>query len=349
LTPSDNLVAQTVNRLLADRCTADALERAEAEGWCAPVWDGLVVAGFSHISLPEKSGGSGGTLSDAAEVLKALGRYTASVPFAETALLGGWALAQAGLPLPDGPITVVPDLLHVQADRITGCSRVAWAARARHIVAIVEAPDGLSVALIECSDIGIEPGSNLAGEARETVTFDVPLANTVQVAAPAGVDGLSLRQRGALSRVLLMAGAAEAMSELTVNYTHERHQFGQPIARFQAVQEHLVTVAQCAAQLSVAADLALKALERGPAELEIAAAKVIADDAAVSGTRAAHQAHGAMGMTREYPLHRLSRALWSWRHEYGHARSWSRQLGDLAFEAGADGLFPLITGSRNQS
>ena len=344
MSPTDGLVAQTVDRLLTDSCTPEALERAEAEGWCAPVWDRLVTADFTHISLPEESGGSGGSLGDAADVLKALGRYAASVPFAETAMLGGWLLARAGMTLPSGPITVAPELLRLQADRIAGRTRLAWGARAQAIVALVDTTDGLIVTLIDPSDVTIEPGSNLAGEARETVGFDVALTATIH-AAPVGVDIGSLRRRGALSRVLLMAGAAEAMSDLTVRYTHERQQFGQPIARFQAVQQHLVTVAQCAAQLSVAADLAVRALERGPAELEIAAAKVIADEVAVVGTRAAHQAHGAMGVTREYPLHRLSRALWSWRHEYGHARSWSRRLGDLAFAAGADGLFPLVTGS----
>jgi acyl-CoA dehydrogenase len=343
VSPTDSLVAQTVDRLLADRCTPASLDEAEAEGWCAPVWDGLVTAGFSHIGLPEESGGSGGSLVDAAQVLKVLGRYAAPVPFAETALLGGWLLAGAGLPLPDGPIGVAPEALSVHRDRIVGRTRVAWATRAHTIVAIIDNSDGPMVVMVNPSDVGIEPGSNLAGEPRETVTFDVPLAELVYAPAPAGVTMESLRRRGALSRVLLMAGAAEAMTRLTVDYAHERHQFGQPIARFQAVQQHLVTVAQCAAQLSVAADLAVRALERGPGGLEIAAAKVIADDAAVAGTRAAHQAHGAMGMTREYPLHRLSRALWSWRHEYGHARSWSRQLGRLAVETGADVLYPLIT------
>lgn len=343
-TVPDSLVAQTVDRLLADCCTPEALERAEEEGWSAPAWNRLVAAGFIHISLPEESGGSGGSLADAAHVLKALGRHAVSVPFAETALLGGWLLAMTGLPLPDGPLAVSPSLLHLRKDRIAGHARVAWAGRACAIAALVDTPDGPVVTLIDPSDVHIEAGSNLAGEAREAVEFDVPFAKTLQ-AAPTSVDIGSLLRRGALSRVLLMAGAAEAMRDLTVRYTHERHQFGQPIARFQAVQQHLVTAAQCAAQLSVAADLAVGALERGTAELEIAAAKVIADDAAVAGTRAAHQAHGAMGVTREYPLHRLSRALWSWRHEYGHARSWSRQLGELAIAAGADGLFPLVTSS----
>jgi acyl-CoA dehydrogenase len=341
----DSLVAQTTDRLLADCCTPEALERAQAEGWCAPVWDRLATAGFTHVSLPEESGGSGGSLADAAQVLEALGRSAASVPFSETALLGGWLLTRAGLSLPDGPLAVVPEVLSLRAGRIVGRTRVAWASRAAAITALVDTPDGPIVAAIDPSDVRIEPGSNLAGEARETVAFDVPLTGAAHSPAPAGVDIASMRRRGALSRVLLMAGATEAMRDLTVGYAHERHQFGQPIARFQAVQQHLVTVAQCAAQLSVAADLAVRALERGPAELEIAAAKIIADEAAVTGTRAAHQAHGAIGMTREYPLHRLSRALWSWRHEYGHARSWSRELGALAVEAGPDALFSLVTGS----
>ena len=96
MSPADSLVAQTMDRLLADSCTPEALERAESEGWCAPVWDRLMAADFTHISLPEASGGSGGSLGDAADVLKALGRFAASVPFAETALLGGWLLATAG-------------------------------------------------------------------------------------------------------------------------------------------------------------------------------------------------------------------------------------------------------------
>jgi acyl-CoA dehydrogenase len=340
---SAGLLVETVDRLLAERCTPEALELAEAEGWCGPAWDGLVEAGFTRIALPETVGGSGGSLSDAADVLRVVGRWAAPVPLAETAFLGGWLLARAGLALPDGPLTVVPDDLALTAGQIAGTARVAWAGRSSAIVALVSGPDGALVVQIDPAEADISPGFNMAGESRETVRFEVPLERTRWAPAPTGVDAASLRRRGALSRILLMAGAVEAMSQLTIEYTRGRHQFGQPIARFQAVQQHLVVAAEGAAALSMAADLAIRALERGPAELEIAAAKIIADEVAVAATRAAHQAHGAMGLTQEYPLHRLTRALWSWRHEYDHARNWNRQLGALALGAGADGLFPLIT------
>ena len=141
-----------------------------------------------------------------------------------------------------------------------------------------------------------------------------------------------------------MAGALERMSEMTVAYTGERRQFGRPVSRFQAVQQHLVTGAQQSALVSMAAHVAGREAERGAASFEIAAAKLLADQAAGIATRAAHQAHGAMGMTQEYPLHQFSRRLWAWRNEYGNEIFWSTRLGQAAVAAGADALYPLITG-----
>jgi acyl-CoA dehydrogenase len=47
------------------------------------------------------------------------------------------------------------------------------------------------------------------------------------------------------------------------------------------------------------------------AAFQVAAAKSIAADAATIATAAAHQAHGAMGVTQEYPLHTVTRRLWA--------------------------------------
>jgi acyl-CoA dehydrogenase len=142
----------------------------------------------------------------------------------------------------------------------------------------------------------------------------------------------------------MMAGALERMSELTLEYTSERRQFGMPVASFQAVQSHLVHGAQEAAIVSIAARAAVRAAERGAAGFEIAAAKVLANRAATTATSAAHQAHGAIGMTQEYALHHLSRRLWAWREEYGTERFWSEQLGEAIERAGAEDLYSLIAG-----
>jgi acyl-CoA dehydrogenase len=141
-----------------------------------------------------------------------------------------------------------------------------------------------------------------------------------------------------------MAGALEGVRTMTVRYTSEREQFGRAIARFQAVQQHLVHIAQQAAILTMAADLATAQAERGDASMEIWAAKTLAGEAARIATRAAHQAHGAMGMTQEYPLHQLTRRLWSWSAEYAGGSQWAQRLGALVVRRGANELYPLITG-----
>ena len=138
-----------------------------------------------------------------------------------------------------------------------------------------------------------------------------------------------------------MAGALLAMSDLTVEYTSERRQFGQAVGRFQAVQAHLVRCAEEAALVDLAVQVAAREADRGYARFEIASVKLLADDVARIATRAAHQAHGAIGMTQEYALHHLSRRLWSWRAEYGD-RTWPERLGRAVIDRGPDAMYRVI-------
>lgn len=338
---TDALLLEVADRVFADTCTHEAIQAAERDGWAPAVWARVAEVGLHRVALEE-----GGTLGDALAVLRAAGRHAAPVPLAETGLLAGWLLTGAGLPVGDGPLTVAPgrpeDRLELEGDRLRGVAhRVPWARTAERVAVLVASGDRWVVASAPAASLTVEAHANLAGEPRDTVRFAG--AADVAPAAP-GVDADALRCRGALTRVMLMAGALERMSALTVGYTSERVQFGRPVARFQAVQKHLVDGAQDAVLVGAAADAAARAAERGEARFEIAAAKLLANQAAFSATRAAHQAHGAMGMTREYPLHHLSRRLWAWRSEYGDERFWSARLGAAVARGGADRLYPAIAG-----
>lgn len=347
---ADALLDETVDRLLRDVSTQAETERAEGDGgWSAPTWSALAAAGFHLVGIDEARGGSGGTLADAGALVRAVGAHAASVPLAETAMLGGWLLAEAGLSLPDGPVSAAPTI----GGRLTDAglelaAPVAWARHAERIVVVSTGGEHVSgpprpgvVVSVRPDQVTISPGANLAGEARDRVT--VTGARDDWETAPLPVDAARrLRLRGSLSRSLLAAGALSAVARLTIEYTHERHQFGQPVARFQAVQQHLVTVAQCAATAEMAAAVALRAVAAGGGDDEVAAARVVVDEAIGNGTRAAHQAHGAMGVTREYRLHQLTRRLWSWRHEWGTTREWRRRLGRSVVARGADDLFTVV-------
>ena len=344
----DPLLSDTATRVFADTSTFAAVEQAETDGWAPAIWDAVAETGLAWVSVPESAGGSGGSLADAVEVLRIAGRHAVPLPLAETGVLGGWLLAGAGLDIPDHAVSVVPGLPRddVRLDRgaLTGTAhRVPWARAVGTIVLLAEDAGRAVVVAADANDVRVHAAVNLAGEPRETVGFDgvVPLA-VAPVAR--GLDGNALRQRGALARTAVMAGALERLEELTLEYTATRRQFGKPVGTFQAVQAHLVHGAQESVLVSVALAAAVRATEAGPARFEVAAAKLLADQAATTATRHAHQAHGAMGMTREYPLHHLTRRLWAWRSEYGDERAWSRTLGDWIVAAGPDALYPVIAG-----
>ncbi len=354
----DDLLLDSAENLFASTCSFDAVQAAEESSWAEGVWNAVAEAGFAWIGLPESAGGSGGSLLDICEVLRIAGAHAAPIPLAETAMLGGWLLTKAGLPLPDGPVSVIPG---TPADTLVASPtddggvvldgsvhRVPWVNQSDQIAALVSVegdPDGQQrVLAIELGQTLVEPFTNLAGEQRETMHFAATPVPADRVATVSGPVAEELRLRGALSRTMLMAGALGAMSQLTVDYTEQRQQFGKPVGRFQAVQQHLVWGAQDAAIAKMTAQVAAARASDDvlAAGFEIAAARTVAEESAGTATRWAHQAHGAMGMTQEYALHHLSRRLWAWRHEYATPGEWAAMVGRMAEQSGADGLYPLI-------
>lgn len=347
------MLAEAATALFGDLCTPDVVVAAEVDGWCEPLWAALSGAGFPLVSVPEAAGGVGGDVADACALLEVAGRFAAPVPLAETGLLAGWALATAGLSIPEGPATVSvgrpDDVVELSGGpgswRLRGhLHRVPWGGRCERVVVLVVRDNEPLVLSVPTADATVRPGRNLAGEPRDALVLDgIALDDDAVAAAPAGVDAEQLRLRGALSRAALISGALARVSELTVRYTNERHQFGRPVARFQAVQAHLVHIAEQAQLAGIAMTVASLNAGSTPSFFDVAAAKITASEAATTASAAAHQAHGAIGMTKEYELGQLSRRLWSWRDEFGSEAYWSGELGRSLAAAGADELWPRIS------
>ncbi|OBB87746.1 acyl-CoA dehydrogenase family protein [Mycobacterium sp. 852002-30065_SCH5024008] len=320
-------------------------DEAEATGWALQLWEALQQSGFSDVPIPEELGGAGGDVADAVQLLRAAGAHAAPVPLAEAGLVGGWLLSSAGLALPQGVRTVLPPAatLRLDGDRLFGTvPAVPWGHRAEHLIGLV---DGVVVLApgpaTQSGGPAVSRGVNLADEPRDTVVFEgVPV--TARADAPDAVTEESLWERTALGHAALMAGAISAVAAMTLRYSSEREQFGRPIGRFQAVQAHLVTIHQQAAVVASALDGAVEAVGLGRGGFEIACAKMLANRAAQLVTAAAHQTHGAIGMTKEYPLHYLTRRLWAWRDEAGGHQRWADQLGAALVACGPDALYPAI-------
>jgi len=156
------------------------------------------------------------------------------------------------------------------------------------------------------------------------------------------IDG-DATETGAFARVCLAAGALDRILEMAIEHVNTREQFGRPLGKFQAVQQSLAILAVEAAAVNSAGAGAALALDQGDGSFEIAAAKLRTNMAIGSGTAIAHQVHGAIGFTQEYPLHHFTRRLNRWRMECGNDRYWSEKLGAQVAALGADGLWTEIT------
>lgn len=323
-------------QFFAEKSDADVVAKAEAEGLPTGLWDAAVELGLPLVGLPESAGGSGGSLLDAVTVQRAAARHAAPLPLAEAYLAGRLAVA-AGLQVPPGIATVAPGSNRDTATfdgTVSGILYdVPWASAA----AVVAVMIGDQLILLNISDAEIGPGTDFAGQPRQRLTF----TGAPAVVGECAVDSRLLSRLGAFLRSVQMAAAMESVSTLTQRYVSERVQFGRPVAQFQAVQQHIVTLAQMASMSTLAVDRTAFALTARGAEFEVLATKLLVSQNALLSVRAAHQAHGAIGMTQEYCLQQLTRRLHAWRCEFGDEISLGLQLGRGV--AGAPSLPRLIT------
>ena len=348
---SENIVAETAERIFADLADAQTINNAKDGNWKAPLWQALTDAGLPLSWVAENCGGSGASLADGFSVLSSAGRFAVPVPLAET-MLAGWLLSQAGIESPSGPMTTAPtsprDRITLSADgRLSGRARgVPYAREAKHIAVHASGAKGHSIALVDASACRIEQGVNLANDPSDALTFN----NVLPVIIKSASDGFgpsSLMLMGAVARSLQIAGALESMLDISVRYSNERVAFEKKISKFQAVQHNLAKLAGESAAAQAAATSAADTLSNNTSFddavfLEAASAKIRCSEAAEKGAAIAHQVHGAIGFTIEHILHRYTLRALAWRDDFGNESYWAVELGKMVAARGADELWPLV-------
>jgi acyl-CoA dehydrogenase len=344
---SENIVVETAEKIFADLADAQTINHDKKGEWKAPLWQALSEAGLPLAWVPEEYGGSGASLAEGFAVLSAAGRHAIAVPLAET-MLAGWLLAQAKISSPEGEMTVIPatpkDRITQNADgTLSGRARsVPFAKAAKHFAVLA----GNSIALVDAAKCRIEAGIGLGGDNSDTVVLD-KVEPTASKAAPKGFDQTQLMLMGGVVRSLQIAGALEAMLDISVRYSNERVAFEKKISKFQAVQHNLAKLAGESAAALTAATSAADTIANAKAFddavfLEAASAKIRCSEAAEKGGAIAHQVHGAIGFTIEHILHRFSLRALAWRDDFGSESYWAVELGKLVADRGADELWPLV-------
>lgn len=317
----------------------------QAARWPDTLWQDVVDAGMPLALLTEDQGGFDFDPSDVLAILPIAARFDTPIPLAES-LLANWLFAQAGMPATNSPCALVSGLRLEKTKtswRVHGrVERIPFGRHLRCLAGVAETNNGeLYIACIENFSLG-EESYNLAGEARDTLHIDSQLPVDAVRAINCSSD--SIFSRCALLRAAAMAGAMELILERCVNYANERKQFGRHIGKFQAIQHYLASMAAevAAVQMAVTA-AAIHWDNENLLTLYAAAAKVRAGEAAGLVSANAHQIHGAIGFSWEYPLHPFTRKLWAWREEYGNETYWSEHIGKQLIARGAGSLWPALT------
>ena len=352
---ADPLVIDTAARMFEALCGPEVVNAAEDGVWPGALWEALEASALSRAWIPEALGGPGTSLADGFTIARVAGAYALPVPLAET-LLGGWLASEAGLEAPEGPLTVAPvdaaSSIGLEDGALSGtAARVPFARACGHLVVAFGSAGGegtaQGVAIVDRAACILEPGTSLAGEPNDTVIFDgtIPLWRST----PKAMNHTErLRRMGAALRAGQMAGALERCLEQSLRYAADRHQFGRPIAKFQAVQHNLAVLAGEVAAATTSADAAVCAIARHGIEDDrtfraVATAKLRGGQAAGAGAAIAHQVHGAMGFTREYSLQHRTRRLWAWRDEFDPETVWAIALGRHVAKRGGDALWATVT------
>ena len=136
----------------------------------------------------------------------------------------------------------------------------------------------------------------------------VPGENLIGNVGDGFKQALRVLDGGRIGIAALSVGIAQGALDASLKYSHERKQFGKPLADFQAIQWKL---ADMATEINAARFLTRKAAWMKMKGLDInlaaAQAKYFASEAAVRATNEAVQIHGGYGFTKEFPVEKLYR------------------------------------------
>jgi acyl-CoA dehydrogenase len=307
---------------------ADIMTRQPPTDWEA-LWGTLGELGLTTIGIAEEDGGAGGGLAELATVVDELAAHGANVPLIEFNT-GRWAHQGTG--------EVAIGVAKTAGGTVTG---VGWARSASHLLLLVDGEERPRLVALDAPGVTVASGADPLAEHGDRVE----LRDAECPALQSGPTADEILTRLGVLRAAALVGATRGAYLMTRQYLREREQFGRPLVRIPSVATALAAIRVDVIQAETALDLALtRSTEDGPGALSAAAtARVVAGQAATATARAAHQLHGAMGVTQEYPLHRLTKNLWSWRDAEIPELGWADRLGKLATEGGEDFVWSVLT------
>ncbi|MGF6646275.1 acyl-CoA dehydrogenase family protein [Paraburkholderia sp. GAS82] len=304
-------------------------------------WAAFTELGLTALPVPEEQGGFNGSPVDMLVVMQELGRALVVEPYWATAV-GIEALRVAGSAQGEdaslleraaqGEIKLAVafhepharyDLFAVDTTAtqqgehyaLSGKkSVVLHGAQADHwiVPARLNGEIALFVVAREAAGTQITDYRTIDGQRAASLSFESTAARRL---SGQHAGAAALEQIADYGTVLLCAeavGALDALNRATVEYTKTRQQFGQPIARFQALQHRMVEMlihAEQARSVTYLAAGRYGSTDTDERRRAVSAAKVRVGQAARFVGQQAVQLHGGMGVTNEVAAAHLFKRL----------------------------------------
>jgi acyl-CoA dehydrogenase len=345
LTDEQRALQDSVRRFTADRfglrSVREVWDDPDGDGDPPELWKAVADQGWLAGLVPERFGGLGLGLLDAAVIARCWGEAVAPGPLpattvaAEAIRLAGndeqqreWlprvAAAEVRLTLAVGAVTA-------EGHALTGViDHVEYPHVADRIV--VAGRDGMWL---------VDPvGAGVTVTRRDALDRSTRLG-TVELAAvpgePLGADRTDdVLDRAAVLYANDLVGVARQALTRTVDYLRTREQFGRPIGAFQALKHALADVHVAVTMAEHAGWYAAHALDeaRPDAALAVSVAKAKAGQAARDATAAMIQFHGGIAYTWEHDAHFYFKRAKREEYQYGDTPTHLERVARIAVEGG---------------
>ena len=328
LSEEQKMLEASLRGFLSDRLPMErrrAIAATDA-GHDHELWSGLIAQGVGAIAVPERHGGAGLGILDAAVAAESLGYHAVPSPFAGRLVMAPLALQLSGTEaqqrewLPKiaagearfavgfaSPLgqTGAADAAF-DGKRLSGrVQSVLDGGGATHV--LIYLADGRPVlAGLDADGVRAAPVKSLD---RTRPLVDMTFAGASVIELNASNDPTVARTRVLdAGRIMLAAdtlGAAQSMFDQAVAFAKERLQFGRVIGSFQGVKHTLADLATMLEPCRALVWFAAHAHDALPDEARVAAlqAKAHLDDVGREVARLATEVHGGMGFTDLLGLH----------------------------------------------
>lgn len=313
-----------VRDLLRGKCAIDGVRSAwtNETGRIDGLWSQLAEQGVTILTLPEDAGGLGCGELDTVLIFEEAGRAGLPEPLIEVVAVALPLLADAAAEGNADALAIMNEAAEgaLVIPVLDGSGMALYGDQAAYL--LVER-DGKLLAVPQAAARLSAEQSVDRSRRLFRVDFDASAARVLAEGDVAARLIARAKDRGALAASAFLLGLGDAMTQLGVDHTSTRKQFGVAIGSFQAVQHRLVNGwmgVEFARPVVYRAAYSMQN-EAPDASMHVSMAKIYASEGAYRASREVLQCHGAIGYTTEYELHLLMKRTWALAGTWGDKRA----------------------------